>query len=298
MLKIKMIAGLVLVTVVLIAMSSTALAAPNAGTFSAVVTATPPAPIVGTVQTITIKTDANNVTTVEVTLLDQNNVIQTVTLSLADAVTLGLVTLDANNVPSVNNAMIGQSVTVQPPAPTDTETAQNPVGAVIASFFGLDYSVVDGFHQDGTGYGVIAQACWMSYELNGDASACADILEAKKSGDYSTVLLPDGTFSTATNWGQFKKETSGHKSPGQTLGAIVSGHAKPIVTLTPEASPSPEPSAAPSTNTNPSLGNDNSGNGNPGQGNGNCNGNNNNGNGNGNGKNHDKGKNNDKGPKK
>ena len=61
MLKIKMIAGLFLVTVVLIVISGTALAAPNAETFTAAATTTPPAPVVGTVQTITIKTDANNV---------------------------------------------------------------------------------------------------------------------------------------------------------------------------------------------------------------------------------------------
>lgn len=297
MLKAKMIAGLALVTIVLIFVFSTALAAPNAETFSAAVTTTPAAPIVGTVQTITLSTDVNNNTTVQVTLLDQNNVTQTVTLSVTEAVTLGLVTLDANNIPSENTAMIGQSVTIQPPAPTPTptETAQNPVGAVIASFFGLKYSVVDGFHQEGTGYGVIAQACWMSYELNGDASACGAIIEAKKSGDYSGITLPDGT--TPTNWGQFKKAVSEHKGPGQTLGAIVSGHAAPIVTSTPEASPSPEPSAEPSVGPS-TFTQSIPGNGNPGQGNGNGNGNNNNGNGNGNGKNHDKGNNNGKGPNK
>lgn len=224
MLKIKMIAGLALVTIVLIVISSTALAAPNTESYSAEITATPTASPVGTVQSPT-------------------------------------------------------------PTPTSAEIAQNPVGEVIASFFGLDYSVVEGFHQDGTGYGVIAQACWMSFELKGDASACADILAAKKSGDYSAIVLPDGT--TATNWGQFKKAVSAHKGPGQTLGAIVSGHAIPISTPTPEVSPSPEPSSGPSTFTQPGNGNGNPGNGNPGFGNGN-----------GNGKHHEKGNNNGKGPKR
>jgi hypothetical protein len=289
MLRTKLLAGLGVMMVVLIAITSTALAAPNVTTFNAEVTATPAttttptASITGTVQTITPKTDANNVTTVDVTLLDQSNVTQTVTLSLADAVALGLVTVDANNVPTVNTAMIGQSVTVQSPTTTPTETVQNPVGAVIASFFGLDYSVVDGLHQDGTGYGVIAQACWMSYELNGDASACANIVAAKKSGDYSAFTLPDG--STPTNWGQFKKAASDHKNFGQTLGAIVSGHADPIGTQTPDGTP------APSTLTQPQNGNGNPNH--PGNGNGN------NGNGNGNGKDKDPNKkNNGKGPNK
>jgi hypothetical protein len=239
--SIKTFASMALMVVVLIAMSSTALAAPNPNTVSLEVTATPPAPVVGIVQTITIKTDANNVTTVEVTLLDQNNVIQTVTISLDEALALGLVTLDANNVPIVNTAMIGQSVTVQPPTPT-TEPMQNPVGALIASFFGLDPSIVNGFHEEGSGYGVITQACWMSYELKGDASLCSDILAAKKSGDYSALGLPDGT--TATNWGQFKKVVSENKGKMHNLGVIVSGRADPLATTIPTISPLPKSSGA------------------------------------------------------
>jgi hypothetical protein len=252
MLKLKMFAGLALVVVVLIAMSSTALAAPT----TEPVTSTPSAPIVGKVQSISIKTDANNITSVDVTLIDLNGVTQSVTLSLADALALGLVTLDANNVPSVNTAMIGKTITIQPSVPTPI-VIENPVGALIAGFFGLDYSVVDGFHTDGSGYGVIAQACWMSYELKGDASMCGDIIEAKKSGDYSAIL-PDGT--TATNWGQFMKAVSENKGTKHNLGSIVSGHATPIIT--PTVMVSPVPTTATPTYNQPAQGNGNNGNGN------------------------------------
>ena len=308
MFRTKILAGFTLVVVVLIAMFGTALAAPAPisaadDTGTATPTATLAAPITGTVQTITINTDANNVTTVEVTLLDANNVVQTVTLSLDEAVAQGLVILDANNVPSVNDAMIGQSITVQPQSPTPTptpapttEAMQNPVGAIIASFFGLDFATVDSFHQDGSGYGVIAQACWMSNDLAGDASLCGDILAAKKSGDYSAFVLPDG--STPTNWGQFRKAVSENKGK-QNLGVIVSGHASPLATPTsmgtptpgPSGTPSAEPTATPSAASQPfngngmGPGNGNSSNGN-GMGPGNGNSSNGSGNGNGNGNGH------------
>jgi hypothetical protein len=240
MLKMKILAGLALMTVVLIAVTSTAMAAPNTHVSYQDVTTTP---------------------TPDLTVTPE---------------------------PSVT------------PTATPTETAQNPVAAIIADFFGLDYSVVNEMHQEGTGYGVIAQSCWMSYQLEGDASACADIAEAKKTGDFSAFVMPDG--STPSNWGQFKKALSNHKSPGQTLGAIVSGHAKPVSTPTPEGTPSAEPTSGTSSTTVDQPGNGNGNSNQPGVGNGNGN-NGNNGNSNGNGNDKDKNKDpnkkdKDKGPKK
>jgi len=80
--------------------------------------------------------------------------------------------------------------------------------------------VVNGYHEDGFGFGVIAQALWMSDNLGGDISAAGLILDAKKSGDYSSFVLPDG--SHPTNWGQFKKALREKKN---NLGVIVSGQA-------------------------------------------------------------------------
>jgi hypothetical protein len=56
------------------------------------------------------------------------------------------------------------------------------------------------------------------------------ILQAKQSGDFSNILLSDGTVLTMPdgsvpgNWGQFKKALLEKKN---NLGMIVSGHADP-----------------------------------------------------------------------
>jgi hypothetical protein len=183
-------------------------------------------PITGTIQSIATETDASGVTTVIVTLLDDQGAIQTVRVSLDTAVTLGLVTLDpATNEPVVDETQIGQTVEIDPttviPDEGMTEEAVHPIAALLANFFNEDPSVVNGYHEDGFGFGVIAQAMWMSESLNGDATAADLILEAKRSGDYSAFELPDG--SSPTNWGQFKKAIM--QKDKKNLGIIVSGHA-------------------------------------------------------------------------
>jgi hypothetical protein len=212
--KLKLILTLGLMLVVLFAQVGSAAAAPQTQT---------PTPITGTIQSITLETDANGVTTVLVTLVDSQNVTQTVRISVDTAVALGLVTLDSiTNEPVVVDAQIGQPVTIDPttviPDPT-TEEPVHPISALLAAFFGEDASIVDAFHNDGFGFGVIAQALWMSQNLNGDGSLAGEILQAKKSGDYSAFILPDGT--VATNWGQFRKAVLDKKN---NLGIVVSGH--------------------------------------------------------------------------
>lgn len=221
----KIIASVMLGAVFMTAQISPALAAAPRQDPTPGPTATPAAAIIGTIQSITLQTDSAGVTTVTVTLLDATGATQTVNLSLATAVSLGLVTTDASGVSTVNDSMIGQSLSIDSSAvlPPAEEEAQNPVGILIAAFFGLDYQTIESYHEEGTGYGVIAQSCWLSFALNGDASQCGAIIEAKKNHDYSAFTLPDGT--TASNWGQFKKAILDKHDPLQTLGAIMSGHA-------------------------------------------------------------------------
>ena len=217
--KLKTILALGLMLLVLFAQVGTASAAPQAQT---------PTPITGTIQSITLETDANGVTTVLVTLLDAQNVTQTVRISLDTAVALGLVALDpTTNAPVIVDAQVGQPVSIDPatviPDPAAEEPV-NPISALLASFFGEDASVVDGFHNDGFGFGVIAQALWMSQNLNGDATLAGDILQAKHDKDFETFFeahpdLFDGTIPT--NWGQFRKAVLNKKN---NLGVIVSGH--------------------------------------------------------------------------
>ena len=183
-------------------------------------------PITGTIQSITTETDANGVTTVLVTLLDDLGATQTVRLSVETAASLGLVTLDpVTSEPVVDETQVGQLIEIDPTTVIPDETPEEPVhpiAALLAAFFGEDASVVNDYHEDGFGFGVIAQAMWMSKNINEDASLAGLILDAKRSGDYSEFILPDG--STPTNWGQFKKAVSEKKN---NLGIIVSGNADP-----------------------------------------------------------------------
>lgn len=263
--KIKLLLTVALTLVVLFAQAGPVAAAPLAQSTTT---------LTGTIQSLTLETDANNLTTVLVTLVDAQNVTQTVRLSVETAVTLGLVTLDpSTNAPTVVETQVGQPITIDPTTviadPTSETETENPISALLAGFFNEDANVIEGYHQDGFGFGVIAQALWMSKNLGGDASLTGDILITKQDKDFSAFftahpeLLQEGQ-TVPTNWGQFRKAVSTKK---QNLGVIVSGHADENTNPMPQ----PEP-----------------GNGHgQGQDNGN-NGNNGNGHGNGNGKGNDK----------
>ena len=266
-------------------------------TETATATVTPVEPFTCKIATITIVSGTE--TTVDVTCEGGS---ETWSLGLQAAQDLGLVSTDA--VPLVDESKIGTDVTLDPadlitPTPTETPTATpapHPVGSAIAEFFGLDAGLVESLHEDGAGFGVIAQACWMSYTLAGDASLCEQIVEAKQSRDFSSIILADG--STPANWGQFKKAASAGEKK-QNLGLIMSGHAAPVLSETPEPSETITPSETPSPPASAGQGNENkpektqkpekpargnanaNGNGND---NNNANSNDNNGGGNGNGK--------------
>ncbi|MCJ7434247.1 MAG: hypothetical protein MUO77_12240 [Anaerolineales bacterium] len=199
--------------------------------------ATPP--LTGYVQNITIETTDTTppVTTVVVTYKDDAGAIQTVRLSVETAASpsLGLIKVDSTKTPPEidTNYLINQPITIDPtmvitdPADETTE-AEHPVGSKLTDFFGdllgVDYGAIMAAHENGAGFGVIAQALWMTNNLNGDANTFQAIIEAKKTGDYSNLTLPDGSTSTATNWGQFKKDAT-DKDDKDNLGSIMSGKA-------------------------------------------------------------------------
>lgn len=225
----KSITTLLLIITVLFAQVGSVLAAPISQETT---------PITGTIDTVVVETDAEGVSTVVVTLTDDVGATQTVRLSLETAVGLGLIQTDpatgepvvdpVTGTPLVVEDLTGQPIEIDPATviPDDggeEEETAHPIAALLAAFFGEDASVVDQYHQDGFGFGVIAQAMWMSQQLNGDASVANLILEAKESGDYTSFVLPDG--STPANWGQFKKAVLEKKN---NLGVIVSGHADPL----------------------------------------------------------------------
>ena len=215
MFKTKYLASILLVLAVLFAQVGNVAAAPQIQDTT---------PITGTIQSITTETDSNGVTTVLVTLVDDQASTQTVRLSVETAVILGLVSLDPVTMePVVDVTQIGQTVEIDPTTvvPEEEENV-HPIAAILASFFGVEPSVVNGYHEEGFGFGVIAQAMWIAKGLDGDVTTAGLILEAKRTGDYSAFVLPDG--STPTNWGQFKKAALGKEK--KNLGIIVSGHAE------------------------------------------------------------------------
>ncbi len=219
--KTKLFAGVLLVLAVLFAQAGTALAAPVAQETTN---------ITGTIVSVATETDENGVTTVVVTYTDADQVEQTVRLSLEAAVTEGLVTVDETTkevtiVAQPNDALDVDPGGVIPDQEEPTDEYVHPIAAILAKFFAVEPSVVQGYHEDGYGFGVIAQAMWMAKGLgDGSEGTLVDaglILAAKKTGDYSAFTLPDG--SAPTNWGQFKKAAMGKDK--KNLGIIVSGHA-------------------------------------------------------------------------
>jgi hypothetical protein len=187
-------------------------------------------PITGTVEDITLETDTD---TVLVTLTDEMGETQTIRLSLQDATTLGLVTDDDSGNQAPNSDAIGEMVNIDPtiviPDEGELEEEEHPIGSAISDFFSdllsVDYEMVMSYHDDGVGFGVIAQALWMTNALEGDTDIFAAILDAKQNKDYSGITLPDG--STPQNWGQFRQAVMKDKDKAkQNLGAIMSGRAE------------------------------------------------------------------------
>lgn len=217
MFKTKLLTGALLIMAVLFAQVGSAFASPAAQDTS---------PVTGTVESIVVETDELGETTVVVTVLDELGGSQTVRISLDTAVALGLVAVNpVTGSVLVDDSQIGQPVEIDPAAilpdeEQDQDEAVHPIAAILGSFFGLDPVVVDGYHEDGFGFGVITQALWMAQSLEGDITA-EMILEAKKNNDFSAIVLPDG--STPANWGQFKKALLDKKN---NLGQIVSGQAE------------------------------------------------------------------------
>jgi hypothetical protein len=167
-----------------------------------------PAMISGTVQSITLETNTSTaVTTVLITVSD-NGTLQTVRITLESAITLGLVVLGGDGNPVINELILGQPVEIDPTTViTEEQMNQHPVGSALATFFSdipdLDYETIMAAHNNDTGFGVIAQALWLTRKLDGNADVFLAVIDANKTKDFSAFVLEDGTIPQ--NWGQFKK---------------------------------------------------------------------------------------------
>jgi hypothetical protein len=205
-----------------------------------IVAAAPPTQetIPPTITGITTETDENGVTTVLVTLQAEGETPQTVRISVDYAIELGLIDpatqkpVLLENVPpdtTIDPARVIELVPGEEPA-----EVVHPIAAILAGFFGEDPGVVNEYHLDGYGFGVIAQAMWMSRNLTGtedevgDASLAGDILQAKRDKDYEAFFEAHPEIGDQfgdeipSNWGQFKKVL---KDKRNNLGIVVSGQA-------------------------------------------------------------------------
>ena len=194
MMNTKFLVNLIMVFAVLVAQVSAVFAAP--------------ALITGTVQSITLETNTNTAVTTVLIIVMDNGESQTVRITLESAISLGIIRLGGDGNPVINELILGQPVEIEPTAIiTDEQMDQHPVGSALATFFSdiidLDYETIMAAHEDGIGFGVIAQALWLTRKLDGAADMFVAIIDAKKSKDFSAFVLEDGTIPQ--NWGQFKK---------------------------------------------------------------------------------------------
>lgn len=179
--------------------------------------------ITGTINTLTFVTDPITlITTMTVNLTDVTTIPQDVSISLEYAITLGLV--------ATNDALIGTAIVIDPTVILESGT-YGLIVSKLGTFFGslgVDFAAIQAYKDAGTGYGVITQALWMTYQLGGDAATFDQIMAAKISGDFSGIVLPEG--QVVTSWGALRKVliTSGKFN----LGQIMSGKADPLVTTT------------------------------------------------------------------
>jgi hypothetical protein len=192
-------------------------------------------PITGTVETVEVlPPDAiTGETIVVVTILNETSgTTHTVNISLETAETLGLVTVDDTTGEIAVNDVI-DPIAIDPidilpvteEGEVETETgAEHPVGSALGEFFsellGIEYDDITEARDDGFGFGVIAQALWLTSQVEGDTDTFNALLEAKKTGDYSAVTLADG--STPENWGDVVKSLK----QGENLGSVMSGKAE------------------------------------------------------------------------
>ena len=184
--------------------------------------------ITGSVTDVTCETDADTgVSTFFVTVEVEEEVFQTAHINQATAEALGIVTAETicNEDGSVDGAVLGVEVDIDPATvipEEESEEPQHPVGLVLSLFFSdiTDYDTIMAAHDEGTGFGLLAQALWLTTKMEGDSDTFLAIVQAKKDKDFSAFVLEDG--STPQNWGQFKKAVLNGDKKGN-LGVVMSG---------------------------------------------------------------------------
>ncbi len=212
----KFLISLVLAISILIVQVGGVFAAPTLQAFP---------PITGTVCSITLDTDPNTgITTVivEVEVVCMDQAVQKVRISQKTGEKLGLVAFDGDGKPVINTLALGQSIEIKlTMVIPDKEEYRNPLGNALETFFSgiADYNTIMEEHSNGFGFGVIAQALWLTKEMGGNSDDFQALLSAKQNNDYSNIILDDGT--TPQNWGQLSNAILGGKKV-TNLGVVMS----------------------------------------------------------------------------
>lgn len=205
--KTKFLISLVLAVSILVGQVGEVLAAP---------TLQDSAPITGTVQSITIETDPNTgiiTVIVQVASTDQSTP-QDVHLSQKTAEKLGLVVPDSDGNPVINNSALGRSIEIKRSMVIPVqEVDRHPIGNLLEELFadstGVNYAAIMDAHEEGVGFGVIAQALWLTKQVHGNADTFSALLSAKQNNDYTdlpfVILDENGIPITFENWGQLRK---------------------------------------------------------------------------------------------
>jgi hypothetical protein len=215
--QIKLLLGIMLTIIISMAQVGGVLAAPTLQAAT---------PISGEVQSITLESDpTTGVITVIVDLAAANGTLQTRRVSQGTAIELGLVLLDGDGNPVINEVALGETIEIDPTTVIpEQQEPQHPVGNALATFFsdieGVDYDTIMSAHEDGVGFGTIAQALWVTNELGGDLQLFQDLLYAKQHNDYSAFsdFTEDGV--APKSWGQLRKTLLSQES----LGVVMSNH--------------------------------------------------------------------------
>lgn len=166
-------------------------------------------PVNGIVQSITLEADTvTGITIVSIDILDNDQALQSVRVSLETAITQGLVVVNGDGKPGINNSALGKPIEMDlADIIPSKEENQHPVGGALATFFsdipGMEYKNIMSAHEQGVGFAAIAQTLWLTTKLEGNAEVFEILIHAKQTDDYSVFILEDG--SSPENWGQLKK---------------------------------------------------------------------------------------------
>jgi hypothetical protein len=183
---------------------------------------------------------------IEITVEDESGELVIIGVDLTDAVPLEEVDQCAPGGGEDNGEILAEDSEV---LEGEDGGGGHPVGSALCDFFGesmgLTYDQIMGWHEDGFGFGVIAQALWMA-EMEG---LDPEEILAVKSGemDYGDLGLPEGV----DNWGRLRSYVfgKGAEKTVHNLGEIMSKRADPLVTETPTGEPTEEATLTSSTTT-------------------------------------------------